>query len=188
MLYEKLGKGMKKFKIKFQYIDTKSTAIKYVYADTAEEAKKVFDDYYKNYKVKIKEISLENSDLKKEDLWKKLETKDKELGDYVMTHKNVLEDSYAQKLREEVQELYDKINSYEKDQKKEKLIRELLKIQDTGKSKIIKKYNLSLNDIHTIKDLIKGKYKDFIQMNVAILLKDYEYDVVKFGGGFLLNE
>ena len=61
MLYEKLGKGMKKFKIKFQYIETKSTAIKYVYADTAEEAKKVFDDYYKNYKVEIKEISLENS-------------------------------------------------------------------------------------------------------------------------------
>lgn len=80
------------------------------------------------------------------------------------------------------------INSYEKDQKKEKLIRELSKIQDTGKSRIIKKYNLSLNDIHTIMNLIKGKYKDFIQMNVAILLKDYEYDVVKFGGGFWLNE
>ena len=56
MLYEKLGKGMKKFKIKFQYIDTKSTAIKYVYADTAEEAKKIFSAHYKDYKIEIKEI------------------------------------------------------------------------------------------------------------------------------------
>ena len=56
MLYEKLEKGMKKFKIKFQYIDTKSTAIKYVYADTAEEAKKIFSAHYKDYKIEIKEI------------------------------------------------------------------------------------------------------------------------------------
>ena len=57
MLYEKLGKGMKKFKIKFQYIDTKSTAIKYVYADTAEEVKKIFSAHYKDYKIEIKEIN-----------------------------------------------------------------------------------------------------------------------------------
>lgn len=59
MLYEKLGIGIKKFKIKFQYTDTKRTAIKYVYADTLEEARKIFNNYYKNYKVEIKEAVIE---------------------------------------------------------------------------------------------------------------------------------
>lgn len=56
MLYSKLGTGTVKYKIRFVYIDTNRSAIKYVYADNLEEAKDIFNNYYKGYKVKIKEI------------------------------------------------------------------------------------------------------------------------------------
>ena len=44
-----------------------------------------------------------------------------------------------------------------------KIKNEILKIYDTGNSRIIKKYHLSIYDIHTIEGLLKGKYKVFIQ-------------------------
>lgn len=56
MLYSKLGRGTVKYKIKFIYTDTNRSAIKYVYADNLEEAKDIFNNYYKGYKVEIKEI------------------------------------------------------------------------------------------------------------------------------------
>ena len=60
MLYSKLGTGNKKYKVKFIYADTKRSAIKYVYANTVEEAKDIFNNFYKGYKIKIKEIKEEN--------------------------------------------------------------------------------------------------------------------------------
>ena len=60
MLYSKLGIGNKKYKVKFIYADTNRSAIKYVYADTIEEAKDIFNNFYKGYKIKIKEITKEN--------------------------------------------------------------------------------------------------------------------------------
>ena len=60
MLYSKLGRGTVKYKIKFIYTDTNRSAIKYVYADTIEEAKELFNNYYKDFKVQIKEIKEEN--------------------------------------------------------------------------------------------------------------------------------
>lgn len=60
MLYSKLGTGNKKYKVKFIYAETKRSAIKYVYANTIEEAKELFNNYYKDYKIKIKEIKEEN--------------------------------------------------------------------------------------------------------------------------------
>ena len=57
--------------------------------------------------------------------------------------------------------------------KKNKLVEEIWKIIDTGKSKIIKKYNLSILDIKTIGDLLEQKYTNFIQGSVAMILKDY---------------
>lgn len=56
MLYSKLGTGTVKYKIRFVYIDSNRSAIKYVYADNLEEAKDIFNNYYKGYKVEIKEI------------------------------------------------------------------------------------------------------------------------------------
>ena len=52
----KLGNGSNKYKIKFKFIETERIAIKNVYADTLEEAKKLFKEEYKNYKVKIEAI------------------------------------------------------------------------------------------------------------------------------------
>ena len=52
----KLGKGSNKYKIKFKYIETGRIAIKNVYADSLEEAQKLFKEEYKNYKVKIEKI------------------------------------------------------------------------------------------------------------------------------------
>lgn len=72
--------------------------------------------------------------------------------------------------------------------KQEKLKNEILKIYDTGKSKIIKKYNLSLYDIQTIEELVKKQNKYFIQGNVAKLLKDYGYIIKNYGIGFELEE
>ena len=60
MLYSKLGTGTVKYKIKFIYTDTNRSAIKYVYANTVEEAKDIFNNFYKGYKIKIKEITEEN--------------------------------------------------------------------------------------------------------------------------------
>lgn len=60
MLYSKLGTGNKKYKVKFIYAETKRSAIKYVYANTVEEAKDIFNNFYKGYKIKIKEIKEEN--------------------------------------------------------------------------------------------------------------------------------
>ena len=60
MLYSKLGGGNKKYKVRFIYTDTKRSAIKYVYANNLEEAKELFNNYYKDFKVQIKEIKEEN--------------------------------------------------------------------------------------------------------------------------------
>lgn len=60
MLYSKLGTGTVKYKIRFVYIDSNRSAIKYVYADNLEEAKDIFNNFYKGYKIKIKEIKEEN--------------------------------------------------------------------------------------------------------------------------------
>lgn len=60
MLYNRLGTGNKKYKVKFIYADTKRSAIKYVYANNLEEAKELFNNYYKDFKVQIKEIKEEN--------------------------------------------------------------------------------------------------------------------------------
>lgn len=46
--------------------------------------------------------------------------------------------------------------------KQEKLKNEIFKIYDTGKSRIIKKYNLSLYDIQVIEELLKKQNKYFI--------------------------
>lgn len=60
MLYNRLGTGNKKYKVKFIYAETKRSAIKYVYANTIEEAKELFNNYYKDFKVQIKEITEED--------------------------------------------------------------------------------------------------------------------------------
>ena len=72
--------------------------------------------------------------------------------------------------------------------KQEKLKNEILKIYDTGKSRIIKKYNLSLYDIQTIDELLKKQNKYFIQGNVAKVLKDYGYIIKSYGIGFKMEE
>lgn len=71
--------------------------------------------------------------------------------------------------------------------KQEKLKNEIFKIYDTGKSRIIKKYNLSLYDIQTIEELLKNQNKYFIQGNVAKMLKDYGYTIKSYGIGFELE-
>ena len=72
--------------------------------------------------------------------------------------------------------------------KQEKLKNEILKIYDTGKSRIIKKYHLSIYDIRTIEGLLKGKYKVFMQGNVVDLLRDYGYKIEEYEIGFVLKE
>ena len=47
---------MFKFSISFEYLDLKSHGRKYIYADSEEEAIKIFEEIYRNYKTKIKEI------------------------------------------------------------------------------------------------------------------------------------
>lgn len=71
--------------------------------------------------------------------------------------------------------------------KQEKLKQEISKIYNTGKSKIIKKYNLSIYDIHIIEDLLKGKYRTFIQGNIVTLLRDYGYKIEEYEIGFILK-
>ena len=53
----KLGNGKIKFKFKFVYELTGRVAIKYVYADTLEEAKELFESEYAAFKdVRILDI------------------------------------------------------------------------------------------------------------------------------------
>lgn len=68
------------------------------------------------------------------------------------------------------------------------LYKEIQKILDGEKSKIIKKYNLSLLDIETIIDLLNNKYNTFIQKNVYNLLMDYNYNVQTLNIGFILKK
>ena len=68
--------------------------------------------------------------------------------------------------------------------KQEKLKNELLKIYDTGKSRIIKRYNLSLYDIRTLDELLKKQTRYFIQGNINKLLTDYGYTIKNYGTGF----
>lgn len=49
----KLGKGNKKYKIKFKYLDTGRITIKNVYANSKEEAMKLFKQEYKNYCINV---------------------------------------------------------------------------------------------------------------------------------------
>ena len=54
----KLGNGRIKFKFKFIYESTNIIAIKYVYADSLEEAKTLFNEKYSDYlDVSILEIN-----------------------------------------------------------------------------------------------------------------------------------
>lgn len=49
----KLGTGNNKYKIKFKYKENSRIAIKNVYADNIEEAKRLFNEKYMNYNVEI---------------------------------------------------------------------------------------------------------------------------------------
>ena len=49
----KLGNGNNKYKIKFKYKETGRIAIKNVYADNLEEAKRLFNEKHINYNVEI---------------------------------------------------------------------------------------------------------------------------------------
>lgn len=68
--------------------------------------------------------------------------------------------------------------------KQQKLREELIKLYDTGKSRILKKYNLSIYDIHTIQRILNGDFRDFINETVANCLKDYGYSVTEYEIGF----
>lgn len=55
----KLGNGKNKYKFKFIYEMTNRVTIKNVYADNIEEAKKLFEEYYKDcLDVRILNITL----------------------------------------------------------------------------------------------------------------------------------
>lgn len=49
---------MNKYSIAFKYLDFKSGGRKYVYADSEEEAKDIFKELYKDYKVEITKIKI----------------------------------------------------------------------------------------------------------------------------------
>ena len=68
--------------------------------------------------------------------------------------------------------------------KKEKLKKEIQNILDTGKSKIIKKYNLSYYDILRVIEIIDYENVAFLQGNIATLLKDYGYKVEEYNVGY----
>ena len=55
---------------------------------------------------------------------------------------------------------------------------------DTGKSRLFKKYNMSLMDICCLRDILKGEYKTFINGNVYKLLSDLGYPVIEYEIGF----
>ena len=55
----KLGTGKNKYKFKFIYELTNRVTVKNVYADNIEDAKKLFEEYYKDYlDVRILKIEL----------------------------------------------------------------------------------------------------------------------------------
>lgn len=54
----KLGTGNNKYKIKFKYKETGRIAIKNVYANSLEEAKRLFNKEYKNFNIEVLKIEL----------------------------------------------------------------------------------------------------------------------------------
>lgn len=49
----KLGTGKNKYRIKLMYIERERITNKNVYADSEEEAMKLFKEHYKNFNIKI---------------------------------------------------------------------------------------------------------------------------------------
>lgn len=68
--------------------------------------------------------------------------------------------------------------------KEQKLKEELLKLYDTGKTRIMKKYNLSIYCIHIIEDILNNKYDTFISKEVAMCLRDYDYNIIDYDIGY----
>lgn len=54
----KLGTGNNKYKIKFKYKENSRIAIKNVYADNIEEAKRLFNKEYESFEVEVLKIEL----------------------------------------------------------------------------------------------------------------------------------
>ena len=54
----KLGTGNNKYKIKFKYKENSRIAIKNVYADNIEEAKRLFAEKYKDLNIEVLKIEL----------------------------------------------------------------------------------------------------------------------------------
>lgn len=54
----KLGTGNYKYKIKFKYKENSRIAIKNVYADNIEEAKRLFNKEYESFEVEVLKIEL----------------------------------------------------------------------------------------------------------------------------------
>lgn len=54
----KLGTGNNKYKIKFKYKENSRIAIKNVYADNIEEAKRLFTEKYKDLDIEVLKIEL----------------------------------------------------------------------------------------------------------------------------------
>lgn len=54
----KLGTGNYKYKIKYKYKENGRIAIKNVYADNIEEAKRLFAEKYKNLDIEVLKIEL----------------------------------------------------------------------------------------------------------------------------------
>lgn len=54
----KLGIGNNKYKIKFKYKENSRIAIKNVYADNIEEAKRLFNKEYESFEVEVLKIEL----------------------------------------------------------------------------------------------------------------------------------
>lgn len=54
----KLGTGNNKYKIKFKYKENSRIAIKNVYADDIEEAKRLFNKEYESFEVEVLKIEL----------------------------------------------------------------------------------------------------------------------------------
>ena len=54
----KLGTGNNKYKIKFKYKENSRIAIKNVYADSLEEAKRLFKEKYKDLDIEVLKIEL----------------------------------------------------------------------------------------------------------------------------------
>lgn len=54
----KLGTGNNKYKIKFKYKENSRIAIKNVYADNIEEAKRLFNKEYEKFDIEVLKIEL----------------------------------------------------------------------------------------------------------------------------------